>query len=250
MHRTTWFRLVAVVAACGLYACKSDPKLPPAAGSGGGHKRDSGNDLADASARDSGPGLDEDGGSAAASGLAPGECKNVDAVNFIGEDRPPDGFFNAITSPTDFSVTRVVGTWEDSCVQPTIRLEMSGGSCPRGAPHKLVLWLDAKAIDAGRIMIGQNTLAPEPTPGDLRVRYTRPATVPQAGEYGTCAGVVGTLSMAGALGTAAKTKLQGSFQFELPHCDGGDGGTLAPQSVYGTFNVVLRRGETDVCPAK
>ena len=252
MRGTTSIAVTAILTFVELSACKSNPKLPPPIG---GHKQadvyDAGNFAPfDAGPIDAGPVTDEDGGSDSLGHLTAGECHNVDPVHFINEDTSADGLSNATVSPTDFSVTRVVGTWEASCVEPTLRIEMSDGACPDGKEHKLVFWINTTAIEKGRIRIGQNILSSEQTDAgpvlpDLRVRYTRPASFPPAGDYGTCGDVTGELSLIGTVATTAHTKLQGSFQLLLPPCDGGTG---EAQSVIGTFQVELARGRAEVCP--
>lgn len=246
MNASTRIRLAVAIALIALVACKDDPVQRQTVDIGGGTKHDAGSGVTeDSGTLDASQGLDEDGGGAGPGGLVPGECLNVVAMNVINEDISADGVYNAITIPTDLAVTRVVGTWKASCLQPTIDIEMSEGSCPIGRRHKLVFSFEANAIEQGRVHLGENTLTADAKTVGIGVTYTRPTTLKPSGEFGTCPGVSGTIAIRGKPSVQVGSRLQGMFQVVLPPCDGGKG---IPQSIIGTFNVKLVRGLAEVCP--
>lgn len=175
------------------------------------------------------------------------ECMAVDPVDFMGEDMPLDGsFYNTVTLPDDFTVTRVETTWGEDCATPTIRLLMSTGRCSQPGDHVLEIAMEADAIDRRDLVVGQNVVQPAPADRGLQVRYTRPSGRSPSGTWGNCEGADGSVDFI-ALGTDARDDLQAQFQFLLTPCDDETAGT---QSVQGTFDVVLRRGVDDACPAE
>jgi hypothetical protein len=243
--------LLALLAGVLLLDCKKDSPSAPLAPGGGymgasstGPKRDSGSGASTAPDEDA-------GGSTTLSGselLI--ECVNVTPTNFVGEDTPAGKFVNAITMPTDFSVSRVLTTWEASCAQPTVRVEMSDGACPMGKGHTLVFRFDASAIAAHTIKIGLNAIVSDPGSDGIPIRYTRPLGLAPNGTWGTCADAAGpqpdgTLDLIGVVDTKKGTTLEGRFDLDLGPCDGS---AEPKQMVSGTFSALLRRGLTDVCP--
>ena len=228
-----------------LVACTDNAVSAPPVGSVSLPKHDAGpGGIEDSGIPDASQGLDEDGGGDGPGGLAPGECLNVSVANVIN-DESVAGYDNAITAPADLKVTRVVATWKASCAKPTIDIEMSEGSCPLGRRHKLVFSFEAKAIDSGKVHLGENTLTADSGATGIGVTYTRPSTLKPSGEFGTCPGASGKIEIRGTPSTKAGSGLQGLFQMVLAPCDGGK--ETAP-SITGTFNVKLVRGLADVCP--
>jgi hypothetical protein len=242
--------LLALAAGVLLVDCKKDSPSAPLAPGGSymgptstGQKRDSGS---------ASTAPDEDaGGAATLSGSALLiECVNVTPTNFVGEDTAPGKFINAITMPTDFAVSRVLTTWEESCAQPTVRVEMSDGACPKGKGHALVFRFDAGAIAAHTIKIGLNSIVSDPGSDGIPIRYTRPLGLDPSGTWGTCSDAAGpqidgTLDLIGTVDTKRGTTLEGRFDLDLGPCDGS---AEPKQMVSGTFSALLRRGLKDVCP--
>ena len=101
------------------------------------------------------------------------------------------------------------------------------------------------AIRDGTLGLGLHDIVPDSSGGPIRVRYIRPARFAPQGEWGSCDGVTGTFNIAGMPGTRRYDQLQAQFEMKLTPCDGSD---LEPQTVQGTFNVVLRRSLDTVCP--
>jgi hypothetical protein len=243
--------LTALLLGTGL-GCKakqqSSVPFAPAGGGFSGSANSGGK--ADASSPSGTP--EDDGGVATRAGSTGSalavECQDVPPVKFTGEDMPAGQFLNAVTAPADFVATRVVGTWEPGCAQPTFRVAMSDGACPRGHGHELTFLFDAQAIADGALGVGLNTLMPDGGPSRISVRYVRPKGLVPSGAWGTCSdSSSGTLDLVGVVETRAGSMLQGRFELELAACDSAATGV---QMLSGTFNVMLRRGLTDVCPTK
>lgn len=231
---------------------------PGAIGTGGQPKRDAATQ----------PTLnDEDaGGDAGPNGPLRSECIDIAPASAAIQDMPMGQLFNHVTSPTDFAVTRVRAFWEPSCAPPTLRIEMSGGSCiTTSNDHALVFRLDAEKIRLGTIHEGHNpilgdidagaALLPDAAStglGDggaaglttIPISYTRPQSRSPSGTWGTCSGASGSLEVIGVPSTNAQTRLQATFDLDLTACDNTGS---APQHLAGSFNVVLRRGLSDVC---
>jgi hypothetical protein len=220
----------------------------PPAPSSGGFAKGTGSAAQQHDSGTAGTSSDDDAGNAGPMGDTPLiECTDVDPAMFKGEDTPLGQFFNAISAPTDLVVTRVVATWEESCVQPTIRIEMSDGDCPKGKGHSLSFLLDAGAIAGGSIRRGVNTIIANPGSDGIQIRYVRPASLSPRGTWGTCTDASGTVEFPDDLATAAFSTLKARFDLELGTCDGS---TNPVQTVSGTFNVLLRRGVAEVCPLR
>jgi hypothetical protein len=244
--------LLALPAFVLLVDCKKEGPSAPLAPGGGymgptstGPKRDSGSGSAGATG-------DEDAGSATMLSGKPLliECVNVTPTSFVGEDTPAGKFVNAITMPADFSVSRVLTTWEKDCAQPTVRVEMTDGACPNGKDHSLVFRFDANAIAAHTIKIGLNSIVSDPGSGGIPISYVRPISLAPSGTWGTCPDAAGpqpdgTLDLIGVVDTKAGTTLEGRFDLDLGPCDGS---AEPKQMVAGTFSALLRRGLKDVCP--
>jgi hypothetical protein len=163
----------------------------------------------------------------------------------VVEDAPPGTFYNAIETPSDLEVTRVVSTWEVGCAQPTLRIVLSDGECPDGQGHELVFLLGVEEIESGVLAMGQNPLMEEPAVQGLSLRYRRPGRLSPTGQWGTCAGVEGSVDLLGPLRLERGEVLQSRFFMDLTACDGSANG---PQAIAGTFEVTLRRGLQDACP--
>jgi hypothetical protein len=243
------FRMTCRLAAAALLwigACNDDSgsDAPLAPGGGSGTPPPSGGTPTPPDAGDA----DEDAGGGGDDDLVLSrECMAVDPVNFMGEDTPLDGsFYNAVVAPDDFSVTRVETTWAEDCETPTIRLLMSDGRCSMPGGHVLEISMEADAIERRDLVVGQNLVQPEPANRGLQVRYTRPSSRAPAGTWGNCEGADGNIDFI-EIGAGARDDLQAQFQFLLTPCDESTPGT---QSVQGTFDVVLRRGVDEACPAE
>ena len=173
------------------------------------------------------------------------ECEEITAIPFIGEDTSGE-YANAIETPADLGATRILATWSGSCDPAAIKIEMSDGDCPDGKGHQLSFLLDALAIQAGTLGPGIHDLLADGMGSPIQVRYVRPAKLEPVGEWGTCEGVTGTLSISGEPGVGRLDELQALFEMKLAPCDGSG---QATQTLRGTFHVMLRRALVDVCPA-
>jgi hypothetical protein len=195
------------------------------------------------------PDDDEDGGAAGAgggdSGMLPEECQNVPVVQIPADELPP-GTEASTTAPTDFEVSRLVGSWQGGCEHPVFQVEMSEGGCPNGRDHALIFDIDAASLVDGSLRLGLNTLSPEPNDLGIRIRYVRPRSLTPSGEWGSCAGATGMFDVVGdAPSSEARSTLQLRFSLDLTACDG----SASPlQTVSGTFLVMVRRSFRDVCP--
>ena len=178
------------------------------------------------------------------SGQQANECEEITAIPFIGEDTSGE-YANAIEMPADLAATRIVGTWSGSCDPAAVKVEMSDGDCPDGDGHELIFLLDAASIREGVLGVGIHDLSADGMGSPIQVRYVRPAKLEPAGEWGTCEGVSGTLSISGEPGVGRLDELQALFEMQLAPCDGSG---QAAQTVRGTFHVMLRRALVDVCP--
>jgi hypothetical protein len=172
------------------------------------------------------------------------ECEEITPVPFIGED-VGDAYANAIEMPDDLLASRIVATWAGGCEPAQIRIEMSDGDCPAGDGHQLTFLLDALAIQNGTLGTGIHDVVPENTGSPIQVRYLRTARFEPSGEWGSCEGVTGTLSIRGEPGVRKLDTLQALFEMKLAPCDGS---TQPAQTVRGTFNVELQRSLDTVCP--
>ena len=243
---------LALISVALVLGCSSKGPSAAAAPGGGSVSTRGGSTPADAGVTADG-GHPGDGGKAdgGSKGLAGTECVDVPPTTFMGEDTPMGQFFNAISSPADFSVTRVKTSWDKDCTTPTIRIEMSDGSCPSGSGHALVFSLDADSIKNSAIRLGQNSIAdaaePDGGAAGIEVRYVRPLRLNPHGTWGSCGAASGTVDLIGDLDTIAGTMLNGRFDMELASCD------MTPQplqTLVGSFSVVLRQGESEACPGK
>lgn len=246
------------------YACGDDePSAAPpgTAGAGARDARDGGGRPVPIPRRDSGmndpDSGDDDSGTAGTSGAAGsagaggttapmvGECENFDPAKFVGGDPTVDVIASS-AQPMDFEITRAVATWEPDCTEPTIRVDLSDGSCPNGKGHQLTFWFAAEAIDSRAIFLGLNSVLPEPDNGGVKIRYTRPTRLSPTGVWGTCPLATATLNFVGEMpSTDQFSRLQISqFFLELTACDGAN----APIIVEGSFNVKLQRGLREACP--
>lgn len=229
-------------------ACKDEGSDAPASGGGKGGRVTTGSTSKPMDAGNAGgEEVDEDGGTTV---IPPGdplitECLNIDPATFTESET---GDFNtAIAPPADLVITRVLATWDRGCSPPTILLELSGGECRKSDGHALQFYVDAQSIVDGTFGEGLNTIAPEPSPSAVRVRYTRPERLEPEGTWGSCAGSNGTLSIRGMLDANKLREVQGMFQLELTPCDELAEGT---QLINGTFNIEMKRSLEDVCPPR
>lgn len=210
------------------------PVIPNRDSGGDDDEDDGGEDMAADSGRDSG-----------ASGAGgPSSCQDFDAVP-PGSDPNPDSNFNMIEEPTDFAVTRASATWDvGDCNDPTLVVTLSTGNCPDGDGHQLTFFVPAEGVEDRTIVLGNNPIT-EDSPGDIRVRYTRPLRVTPNGQWGTCANVRGTLDLIRNIDLKKGSKLEGDFLLELTRCDDGAPST---QTVDGQFNVEIPATLADLCP--
>lgn len=239
--------LLALALACDDKESNAPP--PPSTGGGAAH----GSIGTDASTRPHPGHEDEDGGGSDEpadagdrdSGVLAYECRGVPAVHVPPAELPPNTEAST-TSPADLDVTRLVGAWQGECDAPEFHIVMSEGDCPNGRDHALTFMIDAASLRDGSLRLGLNSIEPEPNDVGVRVRYVRPAGLTPSGEWGTCAGADGLIDLLGeAPSTSAPSKLEGTFSLELTACDGSG---AAPESVNGTFQVMVRRSLIDYCP--
>jgi hypothetical protein len=230
--------------------CKKDRKLPPVAPAGNSFNGGTVSSPHDGGLRtDGGGGAGElDGsidGGASTIGALREECVAGDPGAFVTGDSTANGLVTGVSTPMDFSVTRVVATWQTSCVEPSILIELSDGTCRAPKAHRLQIVLDAKAIQTGAILPGLNTLSAEPDDHGIRMLYLRPTHLSPDGIWGTCGGIPGTVEFVGEPDVTKGSRLQGRFILNLAPCDRSDN---EDEMVIGAFNVVLARGLEDVCP--
>jgi hypothetical protein len=174
---------------------------------------------------------------------APTRCHNVEPVP-PATDPDPSMNFNMVTAPSDLTVTRAAATWDVNCMDPTLRVSLSSGSCPNGDGHEVTFFVPAEGVEDSTVVLGQNVIMTD-SPGRIRVRYTRPGRVNPDGEWGSCDGVVGTLDLIRQLDLIEGRRLEGDFQIDLTRCDDG-----APsiQVLEGSFNVEIPASLEDICP--
>ena len=235
--------------------CSDDDSAPPPASTGGGkgeHVTTGGN----VGHHDAGPeeddedagALSRDGGIFGGGGVVAGECYNVDPAPYMS-DTTLGNFNNAIAKPSDFVITRVLATWDMSCVHPTILIALSDGKCPNGKGHELRFYIDAQSIVDGTVISGVNEISPETnnpdTPDPIRVRYFRPEPLEPAGNWGSCSLASGMLSIRGEIDANNLGNVEGAFDMELTACDGM---SAEAQTLIGTFNAKMRRNLLDACP--
>jgi hypothetical protein len=239
----------------------SDDDSAPAVPTGGGKgdrsptggatgRRDAGSKPPEEDDEDAGSMTVSDGG-LLGGGVVRGECTNIEPAAYMSDTTLGD-FNTAIAKPTDFVVTRVLASWDPDCTHPAILIALSDGHCPDGAGHELRLYFDAASTRDGSIILGVNTILPEPstpTDGDqpaIRVRYYRPSAIEPSGNWGSCSDAVGMINLRNDINVDNPGELQGSFDLELTAC-GID--TTGSQHLIGTFNVKNRRKLSDACPA-
>jgi hypothetical protein len=245
----TLFIALCLVAAT--FGCKKGEKKPPPAPGGSSFQGGGIAGPTDAGPEDSGGPIDA--GITIDASTISGECTNVDPGDYVAANGgiASDGtVLTGATAPSDFTITRAVATWETSCIDPTILIELSDGKCPGGKQHKLQILLSADAIDGATptILVGQNTLQADPVENNgIRVQYVRPNSLDPHGTWGSCAGMPGTIDFLSEPATTRLSHLSGRFALDLAACDGSE---KTNQFVSGTFNVVLRRSREDVCPSK
>jgi hypothetical protein len=243
--------LIALCVVAATFGCKKDEKKPPAAPGGNGFQSGGVGSRSDAGPKDSGGPVD--GGITIDASTISGECTNVDPGDYVAANGgiASDGtVLTGATAPSDFMITRAVATWETSCIDPTILIELSDGKCPGGKQHKLQILLSADAIDGANptILVGQNTLQADPEENNgIRVQYMRPNSLDPHGTWGSCTGMPGTVDFLSEPATARLSRLSGRFTLDLAACDGS---AKTDEFVNGTFNLVLRRSRADVCPSK
>lgn len=250
--------LIALCVVAATFGCSKEEKKPPVAPGGNGFQSSGVGSKGDAGPKDSGGPVDASFDIDASA--VTGECTNVSPGDYLAANNgvTSDGtLLTGVSNPPDFMVTRVLATWGDSCLEPTIKILLSDGKCPNGkAPDKqqsLQILLLAGAIDgtaSGAVPItgGLNTISSDPENASITVQYTRPKDLTPHGRWGSCAGMPGTLTLTNDLATTRLARLAGTFAFDLSVCDGS--ATNTDQAVNGTFNVQLRRGREDACPTK
>jgi hypothetical protein len=190
-----------------------------------------------------------------------GECDFNDPVPPEGTEEPMGTGFD---TPNDFFVERVLTTWEGTCDNPVLRIEMSEGRCPNGTGHGAILLLEANKILDHTINTGLNAVGPDTNGKGISVRYVRGRRDPPEGEWGNCgaplanpdAGVdsggvppaeFGFIIIWGELSLEAGAELVGRLTFKdtLPDCKDP---TNVQAGLSGAFRVTLQRGLEDVCP--
>ena len=232
-------------AAVGCDDKESDAPPPPSLGGGatGAVGTDSGRPPPDDDEDAGDPGEGDSG--TGDSGVLPYECRNVPVVEVPVEELPP-GTEASTTSPSDFEVSRLVGSWQGGCDEPMFMVQLSEGDCPNGRDHALTFMIEAASLRDGSLRLGLNTIAPEPNDAGVVVRYVRPSPLTPAGEWGSCTGATGLIDLLGsAPATSEGSTLQATFTLELTACDDSDAPT---QAVNGTFDVMVRRSLADYCP--
>jgi hypothetical protein len=227
-------------------ACRSAPPRAPGAPVHGGDEVQVG--AADAGtsqppADDDGGPMADAGGPTADAGATFYSCERVNAARSTGASNTPT--ITTTTAPADFLVARQGVRWSTDCANPTLTLELSDGVCPLGSGHQLSIDLSVNAIEDGVIRLGENQLSPEAELAPIKVRYTRPNRLSQAGTWGTCDNVVGFISFSEPPELVAGANLQAFYQFTLTPCDSATRGTV---DVVGTFKVQLRYALSEVCP--
>jgi hypothetical protein len=241
---------------CGA-GCSDDDSAPPPAPSGGGKGDRPTTGGSGMVHRDAGGVVDDDDGGAitldggiVGSGAAHGECYDVEPAAYMS-DTTLGEYNNAIRSPSDFVITRVLATWDPRCSPATIVIALSGGHCPNGDGHELRFYIDAQAIVDGIVVPGVNVLLPEPSlPTDdqppIRARYFRPERLMPSGDWGSCTKAAGMLSIRDELDVRDLRTIQGAFELELTPCGSGASGT---QTLIGTLNASMKRTLSVACPA-
>jgi hypothetical protein len=192
-----------------------------------------------------------------------GECRYNDPAPPEGSGEPEG---TGVSLPSDLLVERVLTTWEGSCANPVLRIELSEGRCPYGTGHGVTLLIEANRILDGTIAAGQNVIGPDTNGKGVTLRYVRGRRDPPAGEWGNCdvtvaapmdagmtvgfdagAGVQsGFLEFFGEPSVKAGAELVARMSFsKMPDCT-----TLMhdPADLIGTFRVTLERGIEDICP--
>jgi hypothetical protein len=232
-------RISLLIIAVVLSACSDDEsKAPITPGGGPG-------DYSEAHRDGGGTVDDDDAGSTSDAGMGggpmPRECTRITAMTATSDELPTT---TATTTPTDFAVTRQVGTWIGDCPLPAIAVELSNGACPNGQGHELEFWFASSAIEDGLIAAGLNFIEKDSVSG-IRVRYTRPERSSAAGVYGNCNGAEGTITLYDAPDVTRAMDLRARYELSLPPCDD----KLNPiQEVSGYFIVRIRRSLPTVCP--
>ena len=255
--------LLLLLSLCGLVVACGDDEKPrstvsvgrdgggpgrdggPTAGVGGGTGTGGSGGTSDAGD----PSGDEDSGMSG-DGDGDGEdlailCDDVEPAPVDGADRDPGRIYNGVSLPLDLRTTRAEAAWEAGCADPMLRITISDGGCSEGNGHELTFWVPAAGVENGSIVIGQNTIAEEPTAGSIRVRYTRPTRLTPNGVWGTCEDASGTLDIIGELSLRGGRHVQATFLLDLTRCDDGEAST---QPVNGEFNVELPASLVEVCP--
>jgi hypothetical protein len=232
--------LLAVV----LSACSDDDgaKAPLTPGGGPGN-------VVDENRPDSGRTVDdEDAGSTPDAGEGPmaGECRRIDALVTDADELPT---VTSTSSPRDFMVTRVVGTWKGDCPNPRLVIELSNGICPSGQGHELEFWFPSNAIADGSIGLGLTLIEPDSVADAIRIRYTRPERWSPVGVYGNCddSGMIaaGYINFYDAPDITRAMNVRASYELTLVPCDGKSN---PAQMVAGFFDVRVPRDIASVCP--
>jgi hypothetical protein len=187
-----------------------------------------------------------DGGTGTAvkpdAGVSASVCERVEPLHSSGEDTPN---LTSTDSPADFSVTRQNLGWNTDCANPLLTLELSDGTCPRGAGHELTITFSANAIADGQIHLGENQVTPD-TESPIQARYVRPKRLTPHGTWGNCGSAAGQVIFLEAPDIAASTPLlQARYQFEAQPCDDT---TTGEQLVVGAFRATLLVRLSEVCP--
>lgn len=220
-------------------------------------KRDAGPRTGGSGGSDAGIDDGDDGGVGIGQPV-PGECRANDPV--VPPDGPsaaPEG--TGVSLPNDMDAERVLVTWEGTCEEPVLRIELSEGRCPSGTGHAVVLRLDANRIVDGSIAAGLTILEPESAGQGISLRYLRSRRDPPAGEWGNCkaptsdGGVVdggptsiGSINFYGEPSLEAGAELVARLNMVgMPDCTVA--GRNGPADLTAAFRVTLQRGLDDVC---
>jgi len=96
-------------------------------------------------------------------------------------------------APFELAATRAYAVWDGaSCPDGLIVLALTEGECTAGSGHRLVVMLDAAAIDTGTI--GAGPFSVSDGSNGIQVRYVRPSPLVPTGIWGTCAPSSGTIT--------------------------------------------------------
>lgn len=230
------------VCALAFVACAKDdqPNLPTPPVSGGSGIHDTNNGTSSSGVKDAGPDAWVDAGDAA---VPASSCERVVAMG----DTTGDAIVaTAISTPTDFMVTRQAEVWSNDCTDPKLTLELSDGVCPDGFGHQLTITFDLNDIADGAIHVGNNAVYAETESSSIDVHYVRPDTLDPYGSWGSCNGASGQVVFDMPPDPTAGAIFNARFDLDLTPC--GDVSTPVVETVSGAFRIELRYQLSEFCP--